>query len=282
VKGNKYVAMRRIERTLGASILCSLALTAFQVQAETPATDVESTETGIPAEGAEAEVAPVILRPRWVTPRRRDVSEEVDAAQVEDVGAESPTQAEESAIAETSSDAESDDAGSAEVESGDAESAEVESGDAESAEVESGDAESAEVESGDAESAEVESSDAESAEVESSDAESAEVESSDGPSSGEKDWREQARIVIHGRGDAARLSGLVDGLLRDLGADQVEQRKVRTVVEQDHIRFFHEEDADMAAALATELEDVFGVVGLRGLVRYEPSPDPGLLEIWLR
>jgi len=237
VKGNKYVAMRLIERTLGASILCSLALTAFQVQAETPATDAESTETGIPAEGAEAEVAPEILRPRWVTPRRRDASVEADAAPVEDVGAESPVQAEESATAETPSDAEPDDAGSAEVESGDAESAEVES---------------------------------------------AEVELSDGPSSGEKDWREQARIVIHGRGDAARLSGLVDGLLRDLGADQVEQRKVRTVVEQDHIRFFHEEDADMAAALATELEDVFGVVGLRGLVRYEPSPDPGLLEIWLR
>jgi len=237
VKEYRYTAVRLIERALGASMLFSLALTASQVQAETPATDAESTESGIPAEGAEAEVAPEILRPRWVTPRRRDASEEADAAPVEDVGTGSPAQAEERATAETPADAESDDAGSAEVESGDAESG---------------------------------------------DAELAEVESSDGPSSGEKDWRDQGRIVIHGRGDAARLSGLVDGLLRDLGAEQVEQRKVRTVVEQDHIRFFHEEDADMAAALATELEDVFGDVGLRGLVRYEPSPDPGLLEIWLR
>ena len=97
-----------------------------------------------------------------------------------------------------------------------------------------------------------------------------------------KDWRQASRIVIHGERVNEELSTLTAELLTTLGAEEVEHRRVRTSSEVDQIRYFHTADERMARELAAALEPEFGRVPVRDFTAYTPSPESGLLEMWLR
>ena len=97
-----------------------------------------------------------------------------------------------------------------------------------------------------------------------------------------KDWKRDARVIIHGPRSGARLSELVTALLRDLGAGEIERRLVEDGPAIDQVRFFDTADARMAADVAAVLEPAFGEVQVQDFTHYEPSPESGLLELWLR
>lgn len=111
------------------------------------------------------------------------------------------------------------------------------------------------------------------------------VRSADGRSTGErprKDWREEARIVIHGEAINDKLSALTAELLTSLGAGEVERRRVGDSSEVDQIRYFDAADERMARDLADALSPEFGRVPVMDFTAYTPQPDSGLLEMWLR
>jgi len=99
---------------------------------------------------------------------------------------------------------------------------------------------------------------------------------------GSRDWRTEARIVVHAGPEGERLAGIVAGLFEELGALDVERRAVEAGTRDDQVRWFHAGDEGMARDIAVVLESVFGPVRAIDLTGYEPSPASGLIEIWLR
>ena len=68
----------------------------------------------------------------------------------------------------------------------------------------------------------------------------------------------------------------VVAVLSGAGFAVAETRRVDFRISQTNVRYFHEEDAEVAAGVA---QTVSGVA--RDFTDYEPSPDPGTIEVWL-
>lgn len=89
------------------------------------------------------------------------------------------------------------------------------------------------------------------------------------------------RIVVHHRAGspaAAETAAAITDQLREAGFEAGEVKGVAAVPAQRVVRYFHADDAPTAARLAGRLGRGWAIQDFRS---FEPSPPPGLLEVWL-
>jgi hypothetical protein len=84
-------------------------------------------------------------------------------------------------------------------------------------------------------------------------------------------------IVLHipngaQRSDATKLLGAAVGA----GFEIADIQSAAFTISRTNVRYFHERDAQAARALASAIGGKF-----RDFTSFEPSPDPGVIEIWL-
>lgn len=89
------------------------------------------------------------------------------------------------------------------------------------------------------------------------------------------------RVVVHhrtGSAQAIEAAATMVGQLREAGFEAGELRSVGAVPAQRVVRYFHTDDAPTAARLAGRLGRGWAIQDFRS---FEPTPAPGLLEVWL-
>lgn len=89
------------------------------------------------------------------------------------------------------------------------------------------------------------------------------------------------RVVVHhraGSAQATEAAATMVGQLREAGFEAGELRSVGAVPAQRVVRYFHTDDAPTAARLAGRLGRGWAIQDFRS---FEPTPAPGLLEVWL-
>mgnify|MGYP002623498639 CR=1 FL=1 len=91
----------------------------------------------------------------------------------------------------------------------------------------------------------------------------------------------QPRVVLHHQAGSATAAGAAADLAAMMRAGGFEVENVRgdpAVPSQRVVRYFHAEDAPMAARLAGRLGRGWAIQDFRA---HEPAPPPGTLEVWL-
>ena len=89
------------------------------------------------------------------------------------------------------------------------------------------------------------------------------------------------RVIVHHRAGsamAAEAATVMAGQLREAGFETAGLRGVAALPTQRVVRYFHTDDAPAAARLAGRLGRGWAIQDFRS---FEPSPAPGLLEVWL-